>query len=119
MKKEAQKANHVIMVAFEKHGDFMALQFKKVFEKLDQHDTYFVKIFEKLDQHDKYFVKIFETFEQHDRVFEIMLKELQKTNQEAKDHRMMMSDLNRTDVSHYRKIEGLELRIEKLEAKVK
>ena len=76
----------------------MAQQFKKVFERFERHDK---------------------IFDQHSKVLESILTEIQKTNQEAKEHRMMMSTLNQTDVSQQRKIQGLELRIEKLEEKVK
>ena len=79
------------MPVFERHEDFIAKSFAKVFEKLDRHD----------------------------KVFDIMLKELQNHSQEAREHRMLMSGLNHSDIAQERKLKGLELRIEKLEEKVK
>ena len=83
---------------FEKGMDFMAKSFAKVFDKLEQHDK---------------------KFEQHDKAFELILKELQNNSQEAREHRMLMSGLNHSDIAQERKIKGLEVRIEKLEEKVK
>ena len=105
MKKVARKSEYVTVPMFEKHQDFMATQFKKGFEKMDQHS----KI---LDQHSK-------ILDQHSKVLESMLKEMQEQRREGREHKMMMSDLNRTDIVQYRKIEGLELRVEKLEEKIK
>ena len=72
----------------------------------------FEKVFDKLEQHDKKFI-------QHDKAFEIMLREMQGFNKEAHDHRMTMTSLNHSDVFQEREIEGLKIRIEKLEEKVK
>src|SRR3989344_1183961 len=98
MKKVTKKLQSTTAPAFEKHQDFMGQQFKKVFEKLDHHS----KI---LDQHSK--------------ALDVILKEMQEQTRENREHRMMMNDLNRTDMIEHRKIEGLELRIEKLEEKIK
>ena len=102
MKKEMK---YVTMPVFEKHQDFMAKSFAKVFEKLEKHDKYFEEVFDK--------------FKQHDKIFETMLKEIQNNSQEAREHRMMMSSLNHSDITQERKIEGLIIRIEKLEEKIK
>lgn len=105
MKKIAKKSQPVTMAIFEKHQDFMGQQFKKVFEKLDQHSDI-------LSQHSK-------VLDQHSKALDIILKEMQEQTRENREHRMMVNDLNRTDVIQYRKMEGLELRIEKLEEKIK
>jgi DNA anti-recombination protein RmuC len=94
----------VTMPVFEKGMDFMAKSFAKVFDRFDKVDERFDKVDERFDKIDK--------------VIESILKELQGQRQEAREHRMMMSDLNRTDVIQHRKIEGL-MRVEKLEEKVK
>ena len=98
-KKPTEKeSKNVTLLVFEKHQDFMAQQFAKVFERLDQHSK---------------------ILNQHSKVLETMLKEMQEGRKEANDQRMMISSLNHADVSQYRKIEGLEIRIEKLEEKIK
>jgi phage shock protein A len=92
MKKIAKKEpKYVTMPVFEKAMDFMAKSFAKVFEKL----------------------------ERHDKAFELVLKEMRDYSQEAREHRMMMSDLNHSDISQERRIEGLEIRVEKLERKAR
>lgn len=65
------------------------------------------------------FEKVFEKLDRHDKVFEVMLKEMQTNSQEAREHRMMMGSLNHSDVIQERRIKGLELRIEKIEEKIK
>ena len=105
MKKVTKKLQSTTAPAFEKHQDFMGQQFKKVFEKLDHHS----KI---LDQHSK-------VLDKHSKALDVILKEMQEQTRENREHRMMMNDLNRTDMIEHRKIEGLELRIEKLEEKIK
>ena len=92
------KSVFVTMPVFEKGMDFMAKSFAKVFEKLDQHDKQFAQI---------------------GKVLESMLKEMQTNSQEAREHRMTMSGLNHSDIMQERKIKGLEIRVEKLEQKVK
>ena len=92
MKKQTKKeSKYITMSIFEKSMASIAHSFDKVFEKLDRHD----------------------------KAFELILKELQEQRKEAIGYRMMMSSLNHNDVSQHRKIEGLEIRIEKLEAKLK
>ena len=107
MKKNASKnkSEYVTTVVFEKGMNFMAKSFNKVFEKLDNHDKMFVKVFEKLDRHDK--------------AFELILKEMQSYGKEAREHRMTMSGLNSSDINQEREIEGLKIRVEKLENKIK
>ena len=95
MKKEPK---YVTIPVFEKGMDFIAKSFAKVFERFEQ---------------------INKKFEQHDKAFELILKEMQTFRQESHEHKMMMGTLNHTDVMQHRKIEGLEIRIEKLEQKVK
>ena len=93
-----KEPKYVTVPMFEKGMDFMAKSFAKVFDKLEQHDK---------------------KFEQHDKAFELILKELQNNSQEAREHRMLMSGFNHSDISQERKIKGLEIRIEKLEGKIK
>ncbi len=92
------KPNYVTLPVFEKGTDFMAKSFAKVFERFEQIDK---------------------RFERTDKVLESMLKEMQTNSQDAKDHRMMMGSLNHSDINQERKINGLEMRIEKLEQKIK
>ena len=68
---------------------------------------------------DKRFELIKDRFDQNDKVLQTMLKELQNHSQEAREHRLLMSSLNSSDISQERKINGLEMRIEKLEQKIK
>ncbi|OGI68717.1 hypothetical protein A2738_00195 [Candidatus Nomurabacteria bacterium RIFCSPHIGHO2_01_FULL_42_15] len=112
MKKVTKKLQSTTAPAFEKHQDFMGQQFKKVFEKLDHHS----KI---LDQHSKILDQHSKVLDQHSKALDVILKEMQEQTRENREHRMMMNDLNRTDMIEHRKIEGLELRIEKLEEKIK
>lgn len=65
------------------------------------------------------FEKIDERFDKIDKVMNTVLKQLQEQNQEARENRMMMNSLNFSDVSQQRKIDGLEIRVEKLESKLK
>lgn len=93
MEKAAKKTfeRYVTEKTFEKHQDFMARQFKKVFEK----------------------------FSQHDKVLELILQELQNNSREAREQNMNVLDLMLTSTRHEQKIDGFELRIEKLEQKLK
>lgn len=106
MKKIIKKElKYLTIPIFEKGMDFMAKSFNKVFERFDKNDEKFFKISEKLDCHDK--------------VFDIMLKEMQGFNKEAREHRMTMSGLNHSDISQEREIKGLKIRIKRLEEKIK
>jgi hypothetical protein len=93
MKKNILKkeSGHVTTVVFEKGMDFMAKSFAKVFDKLDRNDE----------------------------VIGSLLKEMQNYSKEAREHRMTMSGLNHSDINQEREIEGLKIRIERLEQKVK
>jgi len=93
MKKKVlkKKSEYVTTAIFEKGMDFMAKSFSKVFEKL----------------------------ERHDKAFESMFKEMQNYGKEAREHRMTMSGLNISDITQEREIEGLKVRVEKLEQKLK
>lgn len=86
-----KKSEYVTTAIFEKGMDFMAKSFAKVFEKL----------------------------ERHDKAFELMFKEMQNYSKEAREHRMTMSGLNSSDITQEREIEGLKIRVEKLEQKIK
>ncbi len=121
MKKKVLKneSRYINNATFEKGMDFMAKSFAKVFDKLEQHDKLFAKVFDKLEQHDKLFAKIFDKLERHDKAFEVMLEETQNYGKEARDHRMTMSGLNSSDITQEREIEGLKIRVEKLEQKIK
>jgi hypothetical protein len=86
---------------------------EKTFEK---HMANVAKSFARVDER---FGKIDERFDRIDKVMNTVLKQLQEQNQEARENRMMMNSLNFSDVSQQRKIEGLEIRVEKLESKLK
>ncbi|MFA5936849.1 MAG: hypothetical protein WC822_03150 [Candidatus Paceibacterota bacterium] len=107
MKKNILKkeSGHVTTVVFEKGMDFMAKSFAKVFDKLDNHNKLFTKVFDKLDRNDE--------------VIGSLLKEMQNYSKDAREHRMTMSGLNHSDINQEREIEGLKIRIERLEQKVK
>jgi|SRR3989344_522011 len=105
MKKVSAKLPVLTTSAFEKHERFMGQQFKKVFEKLDQHSRI-------LDQHSR-------ILDQHSGALQVILEEARKDREQAKSDRMMMGVLNHTDVAQQRKVAHLELRVEKLEAKVR
>ena len=98
MKKVSAKLPVLTTSAFEKHERFMGQQFKKVFEKLDQHSR---------------------ILDQHSGALQVILEEARKDREQAKSDRMMMGVLNHTDVAQQRKVAHLELRVEKLEAKVR
>jgi len=57
--------------------------------------------------------------ENHDKIFQVILKEMQGYNKEAKEHRMTMSSLNHSDITHELEIEGLKIRVQKLEQNFK
>ncbi len=98
-----QIKSSTVATVSEKFQDFMGVQFKKVSEKLDRHSV-------TLDKHSG-------ILDQHSKVLEAMLKEMRKNSEEAREHRMMMSALNHSDIAQERRIKGLEIRIEKLEQK--
>jgi len=100
-----KEPKYVTMPVFEKSMDFIAKSFKKVFDKFDQNDKKFEQVFEK--------------FSQHDKAFEVIIKEMKGFSQEAREHRKAMLDLNYTDVTQSNKIDGLEMRVTKLEDKIK
>jgi C-terminal processing protease CtpA/Prc len=101
---QENKSKYLTVATFEKGMDFMAKSFAKVFEKLDNHDKLFVKIFDELNSHNK--------------VFDIMLREMKTYREESHNDRMTTSTLNSFDIKQEREIEGLKLRVEKLEQKV-
>jgi hypothetical protein len=86
-----KKSEYVTTATFEKGMDFMAKSFAKVFDRFDRND----------------------------KVIESLLKEMQNYGKEAREHRMTMSGLNHSDISQEREIEGLKIRVEKLEQKIK
>lgn len=100
-----KKSKYVDTATFEKGMDFMAKSF--------------VKVFNKLDNYDKLFTKIFDRFDRNDKIIESLLKEMQNYGKEARDHRMTMSGLNHSDIIQEREIEGLKIRVERLENKLK
>lgn len=92
--------------------DVFEKSMRSIARSFDSVNKNFEKVFEKLDQHSK-------ILDQHSKAFEIVLKEMVGFREEAKEHRLAMSSMNHTDIAQQRKIEGLELRIEKLEYKLK
>lgn len=85
------KSGYITVTVFEKGMDFMGKSFAKVFDKLDRNDEVIVSL----------------------------LKEMQNYGKEAREHRMTMSGLNHSDINQEREIEGLKIRVEKLEQKIK
>ena len=75
---------YITLPIFRKHEDFVSRQFKKVFEKLDQHS-------EILNQHSR-------ILDQHSKILEIVLKEMQEHSKEAREHRIMINELNRASL---------------------
>jgi len=67
----------------------------------------------------KSFAKVFEKLERHDKAFELIFKEMQNCGKEAREHRMTMSGLNHSDITQEKEIEGLKIRVERLEQKIK
>jgi len=100
-----KKSGYVNTTVFEKSVDFIAKSFAKVFDKLDNYD--------------KLFAKVFDRFDRNDKVIESLLKEMQSYGREAREHRMTMNGLNHSDISQEREIEGLKIRVERLENKIK
>jgi hypothetical protein len=100
-----KKSEYVNTTTYEKGMDFVAKSFAKVFTKFDNQD--------------KLFTKIFDRFDRNDKVSESLLKEIQNYGKEAREHRMSMSGLNHSDIIQEREIEGLKIRVERLENKIK
>jgi DNA topoisomerase IA len=61
---------------------------------------------------------IAKSFERHEKVMDHILKELQQMHEENKYFRQSISGLNNDGLSYDRKIDNLNLRVEKLEAKM-
>ncbi len=86
-----KEVGYVTAPMFEKGIDFMAKSFAKVFDKL----------------------------ERHDKAFDIILKEMQTYRHQSHEDRLSIGSLNHSDISQEREIEGLKIRVEKLEEKIK
>lgn len=93
MQKKATKKEpkYVTMPVFEKSMASIARSFEKIESRLDQHDKSFI----------------------------LILNQLRSMQEEAREYRLSMSSLNHSDVVQEREIEGLKVRVEKLEQKVK
>ena len=92
MKKTDKKApKYVTMSVFEKAMASIAKSFSGINEKLAQHDNAFV----------------------------LILKEIRAIHNDNKEFRKSISGLTIDGLSYDRKIENLNLRVEKLESKVK
>jgi radical SAM superfamily enzyme YgiQ (UPF0313 family) len=91
---------------------------KNVLKKESRYVT--TTVFEKgMDFMGKSFAKVFDRFDRNDKVIESLLKEMKNYGKEAREHRMDISGLNHSDINQEREIEGLKIRIEKLEQKIK
>jgi len=70
----------------------------------------------KIDERLNKFEKI---LSRHERAFIITLKEIQAFREEAREYRQTMSSLMHTDIKQERTIEDLQVRVERLEMKIK
>jgi len=61
---------------------------------------------------------IAKSFERHEKVMDHILKELQQMHEENKYFRQSISSVNNDGLSFDRKIDNLNVRVEKLEAKM-
>ena len=90
-KKETKRESEMTISVFEKHQDFMAQQFKKVFEKLSNYET----------------------------ILNLILKQMQVFIEEGREHRKAMSSLMRNDIGYEKDIEDLKIRVGRLETQIK
>lgn len=91
MKKNISAEKYITMSVFEKAMASIARSFSKIEEKLDKTD----------------------------QIASLVLKEMQIYREESKENRMTMSLLNHNEIKQEHRVSGLELRIEKLEQKIK
>ena len=68
---------------------------------------------------EKHMNNIAKSFDRHEKVMEDILKELKQMHEENKYFRASVSNLSLEGLSYDRKIENLNIRIEKLESKLK
>jgi DNA topoisomerase IA len=92
----------------------MKKEIKKVTEKYVTETTF--KKFE--SSFETNMTNIAKSFERHEKVMDHILKELQQMHEENKYFRQSISGLNSDGLSYDRRIDNLDLRVEKPEAKM-
>lgn len=95
---------------------------KKITEKYLTEGKFgiFEKTFEKsIISIAKSFNRMDERFDRQDKAFELLLKQMQSFTEESREHRQSMSSLMRTDVAQEKNIEDLQIRVERLEMRIK